>query len=112
MLSRCFSFIKAVPVWADNREREMNLTLLFSIKTPWIQAPVLRLAASCSYMLFINGTFISTGPARCAHGFFRVDEIPLTLQQDKLNQIEIMVAGYNVNSYMHLNQSSFLCRFA
>lgn len=109
MLSRKVSFGMAVPVWAYGREKEMNLSLLFQAQIPYMASPVLRVTASCSYMLFINGEFTATGPARCAHGFFRVDEIPLKLQPEGPNQIQILVAGYNVNSYMHLDQTSFLC---
>ena len=34
MLSKRYSFIKALPVWAAGREREMNLTLNFTANLP------------------------------------------------------------------------------
>lgn len=57
----------------------------------------------------MNGEFICAGPARAAHGWYRVDEICLSpfLTEDR-NYVVTEVLGYNVNSYDTLDQPSFL----
>lgn len=90
------SFKQAKPVWAEGREKEMNLTLGFrvSVHKP-VQGPVvLKLAASSIYRFFINGKFAGCGPARGPHGFYRVDEWDLSERLDEgRNMIAIEVAG-------------------
>jgi alpha-L-rhamnosidase len=102
---------KAVPVWADNREKEMNLTLGF--RSVFVaaknQKATLKITASTLYRVFLNGEFLGYGPARAGHGYFRVDEYDLTKRVNHgENIIAIEVAGYNVNSYYTLDQTSFL----
>ena len=101
---------KAEPVWAEGRDIEMNLTMLFRAEfddpgeETW-----LRLAASTIYRALLNDEFLASGPARGPHGFYRVDEIDLTgLLAEKGNVLTIEVAGYNCNSYYLLDQPSFL----
>ncbi|MDR1140651.1 MAG: hypothetical protein LBL62_03095 [Planctomycetaceae bacterium] len=75
---------KAQPVWIAGCEKEMNLTLdfraVFNSKTdtktnqPVPKTAVLRIATSTLYRVFLNGHFVGSGPARAAHGYFRVDE--------------------------------------
>jgi alpha-L-rhamnosidase len=105
------AFLSAQPVWLEGREREMNLTLGFhaAIRKPWFRHVTLRLTGATLYRIFINGEFVGHGPARAAHGFYRVDEIDLTphLHAGE-NIIAIEVAGYNANSYYLLNQPSFI----
>ena len=70
----------------------------------------MRISAQCVYKLFVNGKFVSFGPARMAHGFWCVDEIDLT---DKFNSpqnvVSVVVGGYYCYSYSYLRQESFLC---
>ncbi len=106
------AFLSARPVWPKGRQTEMNLLVGFRavIEAPSpTQPPVLRLAASTLYRAWLNGEFLGHGPARAAHGFFRVDEWPLAgkLRPGK-NLLAIEVAGYNVNSYYLLDQPAFL----
>ena len=107
-----FLMTKAVPVWTKGREKEMNLTLGFR---GVFEAPIqsetllLRIAASTIYRVFFNGEFLGWGPARAAHGYFRVDQYDLSnLMQKGENIVAIEVAGYNVNSYYTIDQPSFL----
>ena len=101
----------SLPVWAEGREKEMNLTLGFRGIFNVDQQPkaIVRVSASTVYRLFLNGKFVGAGPARAAHGYFRVDQYELT---DRLkegeNIVAIEVAGYNVNSYYTIDQPSFL----
>lgn len=104
----CYKFKRAQAVWARGREEEMNCELAFRAVIP-AGAVELHLAASSIYRLWINGRFVCAGPARAAHGFYNVDEIPLS---GKLTQPEnvavIEVVGYNVNSFDTLDQPAFL----
>jgi alpha-L-rhamnosidase len=102
------TFASAQPIWPAGRETEMNLFVGFRavFECSKEQAPVLRLAASSLYRVYLNGRFVGHGPARGPHGFFRVDEWPL--HTNGRNTLAIEVAGYNVNSYYLLDQPAFL----
>jgi alpha-L-rhamnosidase len=102
---------KALPVWVSGREKEMNLNLGFRgvFQARKGQAVQLRVTASTIYRIFVNGEFVGSGPARAAHGYFRVDEYTPDVQlREGENVIAVEVAGYNVNSYYILDQPSFL----
>lgn len=105
---RTFEFQRAVPIWAKEREREMNCELTFRAAISGAEA-VLRLTASSIYRVWVNGVFVAAGPARAAHGFYRVDEISLTpyLKLER-NVLVIEVVAFNVNSYDTLDQPGFL----
>ena len=106
---RKFYFEKAQAIWADGRSEEMNCELSFRTVIPKGEETKLFLAASSIYRLWVNGEFICAGPARAAHGWYRVDEICLSpfLTEDR-NYVVTEVLGYNVNSYDTLDQPSFL----
>lgn len=104
-------FEKAVPVWAEGREKEMNLNLGFrtSFTTKQGQDAQVKVAAATLYRIYLNGHFIGSGPARAAHGYYRIDEFPVNdVIREGENILAIEVAGYNVNSYYTLDQPSFL----
>ena len=99
------------PVWAEGLEKEMNITCGFHavLKAEKNKRYTITVAASTFYRLYINGDFIMHGPARCAHGFYRADEIDIAKYLKKGdNDIAIEVAGYNINAYQSLDQPSFL----
>ena len=101
-------FQKAVPIWAKGRADEMNCELAFRAIIAGQDAS-LHLAASSIYRVWVNGKFICAGPARAAHGFYRVDEIDLTPQLCAgQNTVVIEVTAFNVNSYDTLDQPGFL----
>ncbi len=106
-----FCFQKAVAVWAYDREKEMNCELSFRtvVSKDFCNTAILSLAVSSLYRVWVNGTFVAAGPARAAHGFYRVDELDVAsyLTQSE-NVIVIDVVGYNVNSFDTLDQPSFL----
>ncbi len=103
------SFQQAEPVWAEGRETEMNLSLVFRAVVPKTDA-VLRVAGHSDYQVFVNGAFLAQGPARAGHGFFRVDELTLTaLLTKQENTVCILCAGYNTNSFYLTDQPSFVC---
>ena len=103
-----FHFKKALPIWAEHREKEKNCELAFRMAA----APgktVLYLAASTLYRLWVNGAFAGAGPARSSHGYYVVDRIDLSeMLTEPDNVIVIEVVGYNVNTYDTLDQPSFL----
>ena len=103
------NFQKALPVWVFGRETEMNLWLSFRTIANAAESTVLRLTGSCAYNVKVNGEFVAFGPARCAHGFYRVDEIDLSKYIKEKSIITINVAGYNADSFYHNDQPSFLC---
>jgi alpha-L-rhamnosidase len=102
---------KAAPVWAAGREREMNLNLGFRgiFRAAGGENVTLRITASTLYRVFVNGTFVGSGPARAAKAYFRVDEYDISsLAGEGENVLAVEVAGYNVNSYYVMDQPSFL----
>ena len=105
------SFVAAQPVWPEGREKEMNLFVGFraTVDGRAAKRAVVRLTGATVYRLFVNGEFVGYGPARGPHGYDRVDEWPLKeVCKPGPNVIAIEVAGYNANSYYHLNQPSYL----
>ena len=104
-------FSTAKPVWPEGREKEWNCQVGFTAEFDGKDAgaAVLRYTGATMCRVFLNGEFIAYGPARAAHGFARVDEIPLTgkLKQGR-NVVAIEVAGYNCDSFYTVRQPSFL----
>jgi len=104
------SFRAAKPIWPAGREKELNLFVAFAAEIPYASGEVtIWLAASTLYRVHVNGQFCASGPARTAHGYYRVDVIPLTSYLSLgANTVVIEVSGANINSYWTLNQASFL----
>ena len=73
-----YYFTSAIPVWAEGKEYEKNLWLEFSTIIKKQKNVTLSVTGSSVYNIRINGKFIAFGPARCAHGFYRVDEIDIS----------------------------------
>ena len=103
-------FSTAKCVWAEGRQAESNLTVSFRAPFEWKggAAPVCRIAAATVYRAFLNGEFVSWGPARTVGGFACVDEFKLAPKPGR-NVLTIEVAGYNVASYQYSGDKSFLC---
>ncbi|MFP4499389.1 MAG: hypothetical protein ACLFTT_00165 [Candidatus Hydrogenedentota bacterium] len=104
-------FQEAEPVWVEGRETEKNLSVRFraAVSLPEEQPATLRIAASTLYRAYVNGAFAGHGPARAAHGHYRLDEWNLAeALAPGPNVVAIEVAGYNVNSYYLLDQPAFL----
>ena len=107
--SDIFKFEKAVPVWPFGRETEMNLWLSFRAIASGAKKTILRLTGSSAYTVKVGGKFVAFGPARCAHGFYRADELDLGEYINGESVITIDVAGYSADSFYHIDQPSFLC---
>lgn len=103
-----FNFKKASPVWIKGEEKEMNVSLLLSAKAG--KRARLDLAGHSLYQVFVNGKLAAEGPARAGHGFYRADSLDLSPLCDREeNDISVIVAGYNVNSFYLLDEPSFIC---
>ena len=111
MLTHDYTFRAATPVWEVGTAKDMNRTVCFVATLPATNQPVkLAAAASCSFLLTVNGAYVAHGPARCCHGYFRVDEYDLSKYLTKdVNTVALRVASYNVNAFSYLNQPGFLC---
>ena len=104
-------FAAARPVWPEGRETEMNLFVGFRavFEHPGDGPVTVRLTGASNYRVFVNGQFLCHGPARAAHGFFRIDEYDAAaLLRPGTNVVAIEAAGYNVNSYYIIDQPAFL----
>ncbi len=105
-----YDFEAARPVWAENKETQMNVSLLLRAVLPAGCPATLRIAAHSRYQIFINGGFFAEGPARAAHGFFRVSEYALAPAPAlPHNVVAILVTGYNANSFSLTDQPAFVC---
>ena len=105
-----YTFKKALPVWAEGKENEMNYTLLLRARLPAEKSAVLAIAGHTAYQIFVNGAFAAQGPARAGHGYFRADEIELApFLTAEENLLCVLCAGYNTNSFEYTNQPSFVC---
>ena len=104
-----FSFKKAVPVWMYGEKKTMNLTMSSVAKIK--SAPsVLYVAGTSRYIVFVNGNLIAHGPARAAHGYYKVDAIDITKHLDRdINYVALRTAGYNINSFSYLDVPPFIC---
>lgn len=103
-----FNFKKAVPVWIAGEEKEMNVSLLLSARAG--KNARLDITGHSVYQVFVNGRLAADGPARAGHGFYRVDTLdlsPLCAGED--NEITVIAAGYNVNSFYLVDAPSFVC---
>ncbi len=104
-------FKKALPVWAEGRENEMNLLMGFKGIFPATRgsSAILRITASSLYRFFINGHFVGCGSARSAPGFYRIDEWDISRYiVNGKNIVAIEVIGYNVKSFYIPKHFSFL----
>ena len=102
-------FNKAVPVWPKGKAEEMNVFYGFraAFDAGRGDRPVLRITGCSDYRISLNGRHVGWGPARASKGYFRIDEIPLSVRDGK-NIVAVEIAGYNAMSYYHMKQPSFL----
>lgn len=103
-------FEKARPVWGKGLQEEMHITCGFYTAVGRSPEPtVLRVATSGFYRVFVNGSFAYYGPVRCAHGHYRVDELPLTaLLTQPVNHVAVEVVNYYVTAFASLRQPGFI----
>ena len=97
-----------MPVWAEGMSDVMNVTVEFRTVIEKKSEVKLTCAAASVYNVYINGEFAAAGPARTAHGYYRVDSINIgNFLKTEHNCISVRVAGYGVNSFIPLIKSRF-----
>ncbi len=103
-------FRQAKPVWQQGQQKEWTITLGFCAKVSKpAENTILRVATSGYYRVLVNGKFAYYGPIRCAHGHYRVDEVPLTTYMtEEQNHVAVEVVNYYVNSFGSLMQPGFI----
>lgn len=105
-------FNQARPIWAHHQREtlsdgEMNITLCFKTVLEKGEYSAV-IAAADDYQLFINGRFISAGPARAAHGFARCDRLQFNIEEEQA-AVVFIVSSYNVFNYCYIKQHGFFC---
>lgn len=87
-----YIFKSAQAVWGENLTNEWNQFLgfftEFAIKKE--QEITIAIAARSYYRLYINGEVKTSGPARTAHGYCRVDEIKLNVAGNVKIAVEVV----------------------
>lgn len=101
-------FKLARPVWAEHAEEEKNCQLGFVRKfSNHAGKAMLYIATAGQYFLYLNGSFITFGPARGPKGFFRVDTISLSIPEGE-NVLAILAINPGICSFELIRQSAFL----
>lgn len=102
---------EAFPIWLQEKEEEMNIQAEFSarLSKPAKKTQVwMYLAAADLYKLWVNGTYVCSGPARTAHGYARVDQIDLTeFLRDGEKLVQAQVSGGNKATLYVAEQTPF-----
>lgn len=102
-------FEYAKPIWVENRETEINCRVQFKAFIPFAENAFIHIATSGIYQLWINGKFVSYGPARAGRGHFRMENLEITdYLKEGDNAVVIEVAGYYCKSFYVQQQPSFL----
>lgn len=103
-------FLKAIPVFAEQKETELNYQLILKANVEDLRNTELKVTAFSFYRLTVNGNFVSFGPARAAEGYARVDTVALGNYHipGRMNEIVIEVAGYFCHSLSTVRQPSFV----
>ena len=104
-------FDQALPIWPKDSALEQNFQagwrVNFSINGT--ESVVLSITGATLFRVSLNGQFLHHGPARGPKGYYRVDVLDITEHLSSgQGVIDIEVVGYNCNSYIYMNQPSFL----
>lgn len=102
-------FMQAKPIYPTGKSTEMHTFAAFRATTNTLQNVYIYITASSFYQLWVNGSFVSFGPARTAKGYARVDELPLSAYAcEGENEIVVLVTGHVCCSLSTVRQPSFL----
>jgi len=102
-------FQQAKPVWMAGREWERNRLFGFvgSFQCEGEIGGLLQMAGATSYRVYLDGVFLHHGPARAAHGWHRVDEVPVCCEPGH-HWLAIEVLHHAVPSYDWVKCAGFL----
>lgn len=102
-------FWEAKPVWVKDREREVNCRVQFKAVCEKAESVNIHIATSGIYQLWINGKFVSYGPARAGKNHFRMENIDISSHFTcEKNIVVIEVGGYYCTNFYIMQQDSFL----
>ena len=102
-------FVTAKPIWVKGKEQEVNCRAQFKAVCKATDNAKIHIATSGIYQLWINGKFISYGPARAGKKHFRMEEIDISKYlTNEENSVVIEVAGYYCSNFYVMQQDSFL----
>lgn len=76
-------FLEARPVWVKGKETEVNCRVQFKAICEKSDNTQVKIATSGVYQLWINGEFISYGPARAGKNHFRMENIDISKHLNK-----------------------------
>ena len=109
MITMVEHFASALPVWIAGEEADPNRALLLRVNAP--KGPkLLRIAGHSGYQVFWDGHLIACGPARAAHGYHYVDEIPLTSDVlDGEGVLAVIAYSGGVDCYAYAHSHAFIC---
>ena len=102
-------FLSAKPIWVKDKEQEVNCRVQFKAVCEKAENAFIHIATSGIYQLWINGKFISYGPARAGKNHFRMENMDISsyLTKDK-NTVVIEVAGYYCSNFYIMQHLRFL----
>lgn len=102
-------FNLAKPIFIKNKRELMNFQAGFkcTFQADADKEYTLKITGATLYAIYLNSEFIFYGPARAPHGYLRVDEVPLQVQEGE-NTLCISVAGLNCRSFYTRNMKSFV----
>lgn len=102
-------FLKAQPIWIKDKETEVNCRVQFKAVCENADDAIIHIATSGVYQLWINGKFVSYGPARAGKNHFRMENINISeYLTDPQNTVILEVAGYYCSNFYIMQQNSFL----
>ena len=102
-------FLQAKPVFPKGKSCEKNVFVALRAEADDLRGTTLAIAAFYFYRVWVNGKFVSFGPARTAKGYARVDELSLdAYAKEGKNEILIEVSGYYCRSLSTVHQPSFV----
>ena len=87
-------FLKAKPVWIAGKAEEMNIQAAIRTRVAACDALCLHITGTAFYRLYVNGSFVASGPARGPEGYLREDVIGLSYPEGEMLAIEIEAMGY------------------
>lgn len=91
-----------IGIWAKGLEREMNLTLAFTLDLKTETECTLELAASSFYKVYADGAFAAFGPQRGPHGCARKQEYAL-----RVRHLTVEVMNLGVCTFHCVSQPPF-----
>ena len=91
-------FLKAKPVWIAGKAEEMNIQAAIRTRVAACDALRLHITGTAFYRLYVNSSFVASGPARGPEGYLREDVIELSYPEGEMLAIEIEAMGYYCGS--------------